>query len=92
MLSVKWKTDAIYDLAEIIDYVEQRNARAADALHSDIVQVAESLINHPYLYRRGLVAGTREAVVHPNYILVYLVGDEVIEILQVIHSRQQYPS
>ena len=92
MLSVKWKTDAIYDLAEIIDYVEQRNARAADALHSDIVQVAESLINHPYLYRRGRVAGTREAVVHPNYILVYLVGDEVIEILQVIHSRQQYPS
>ena len=91
MLSVKWKTDALYELAEIIDYVEQRNVRAAEALHADIVQVAESLINHPFLYRRGRVAGTREAVVHPNYILVYLVGDEVIEILQVIHSRQQYP-
>jgi addiction module RelE/StbE family toxin len=92
VLSVKWKPDAIHELAEIIDYVEQRNARAAEALHTDIVQVAESLINHPFLYRRGRVAGTREAVVHPHYILVYQVGAEVIEILQVIHSRQQYPS
>ena len=91
MLSVKWKADALYDLAEIIDYVEERNPRAAQALHADIVHAAESLINHPFLYRRGRVAGTREAVVHPNYILVYQVGDEVIEVLQVIHSRQQYP-
>jgi plasmid stabilization system protein ParE len=48
VLSVKWKTDALYDLAEIIDYVEQRNTRAAEALHADIVHVAESLINHPF--------------------------------------------
>jgi len=34
--------------------------------------------------------GTREAIVHPNYILVYRVG-ETIDILAVLHARQQYP-
>jgi addiction module RelE/StbE family toxin len=45
----------------------------------------------PYLFRLGRVAGTREHVVHPNYIVVYQVGNEVIDILRVLHSRQQYP-
>jgi plasmid stabilization system protein ParE len=52
---------------------------------------AERLPSHPFMYRPGRVAGTREAVVHPNYILVYRVGEELIEILAVLHARQQYP-
>jgi plasmid stabilization system protein ParE len=35
--------------------------------------------------------GTREAVAHPNYLLIYRVGDGVVEILAVLHTRQQYP-
>ncbi|WP_307139206.1 type II toxin-antitoxin system RelE/ParE family toxin [Duganella sp. Leaf61] len=46
---------------------------------------------HPYWYRPGRVAGTREIVVHPNYIVVYQVCPNVIEIIAVLHSRQQYP-
>ena len=45
----------------------------------------------PYLFRPGHVAGTRELVVHPNYIVVYQVGTDVIDVLRVLHSRQQYP-
>lgn len=45
----------------------------------------------PYLFRPGRVPGTREYVVHPNYIVVYQVGDEMIDILRVLHSRRQYP-
>ena len=41
-------------------------------------------------HRPARVPGTREAIVHPNYILVYRVG-ETIDILAVLHSRQQYP-
>ena len=43
-----------------------------------------------YLYRHGRVSGTREMVVHPNYIVVYRVT-HVVEILNVLHSRQEYP-
>jgi plasmid stabilization system protein ParE len=43
------------------------------------------------MHRRGRIAGTREAVVHPNYILIYEVGVGVLEIRSVIHSRREYP-
>lgn len=91
MLSVSWKLQAQDDLAEIIDYIEQRNELAASMLHDTIVQAAENLPSMPYLFRRGRVHGTREYVVHPNYILVYRVGKEVIDVLRVLHSRQKYP-
>lgn len=55
-----------------------------------IEHTAEQLPANPYIFRPGRVPGTREAVVHPNYILVYRVA-QAIEILGVLHARQQYP-
>jgi toxin ParE1/3/4 len=78
-------------LVDIIDYIEQRNEIAARRLHEAIVQSAENFPFMPYLFRPGRVSGTREHVVHPNYIVVYQVGGEVIDILRLLHSRQQYP-
>ena len=78
-------------MLEIIDYIEQRNATAAQNLYATIVQSVESLPLMPYLFRPGRVAGTREQVVHPNYIVVYQVGNDVLDILRVLHSRQEYP-
>lgn len=91
MLSVNWKLDAQDDLATIIDYIEQRNDSAARELQAAIVHAAENLPAMPYLFRPGREPGTRECVVHPNYILVYRVGKDAIEVLRVLHSRQQYP-
>ena len=91
MQTVRWSDEAATDLVEIIDYIEQHNPIAAQDLHAAIVQSAENLPLMPYLFRPGRVSGTREHVVHPNYIVVYQVGDDVIDILRVLHSRQQYP-
>ena len=91
MQTIRWSEEATTDLVEIIDYIEQRNALAAQSLHAAIVQSAENLPLMPYLFRPGRVAGTREIVVHPNYIVVYLVASDTIDILRILHSRQQYP-
>ena len=91
MQTVRWAEEATTDLVEIIDFIEQRNATASQNLHTAIVQSAENLPLMPFLFRPGRVAGTREHVVHPNYIVVYQVGDDVIDVLRVLHSRQQYP-
>ena len=34
----------------------------------------------------------REIVAHPNYIVLYRVAAERIEIVNVVHARQQYPN
>lgn len=91
MQTVRWSDEATTDLVDIIDYIEQRNSIASHGLHAAIVQSAENLPLMPYLFRPGRVPGTREHVVHPNYIVVYRVGDDVIDVLRVLHSRQQYP-
>lgn len=91
MQLVKWKGSALNDLAEIIDYIEQYNPVASSKLHRQIVHVTENLPQHPYLYRPGRVPGTREIVVHPNYLVIYHIDELQIEILRVLHARQEYP-
>ena len=43
------------------------------------------------MFRKGRRPNTREAVAHPNYILVYRVGADAVQILGIVHTRQQYP-
>lgn len=70
MLLVKWRPEAIVALIEIIDYIEQYNPVAAVSLHQTIVVAAEGLSLMPYGFKHGRLSGTREMVVHPNYLVV----------------------
>ncbi len=49
------------------------------------------LPDHPQLYRAGRVAGTREMIVHRNYLVIYAEDKDVISILRVLHGAQQWP-
>jgi toxin ParE1/3/4 len=91
VLSLVWRASALDDLATIIDYIAERDAAAAVRLQSAIEACAERLPEHPYMFRPGRVAGTREAVAHPNYIIVYRVTTDAVEIVALVHARQEYP-
>jgi len=78
-------------MRDIISYIAERRPAAAQQLADAILHAADSLPDHPYIHRPGRVLGTREAVVHPNYVLVYRVKAETIEILTLLHARQLYP-
>lgn len=90
MKIVDWRPQALADLWEILEYIDERNPKAADALQADIEKATSALPEHPYLYRLGRVHATREIIVHPNYLVVYRVTDR-IEIVSVLHARQEYP-
>ena len=90
MLPLIWHDDALDDLEAIVDFIETHNPAAARRIGNAIRDTAERLPDHPYMYRTGRIPGTREALITPNYVLVYRVTD-VIEILAVLHTRQQYP-
>lgn len=91
MLTLTWRDSARADLRSIISYISEHNRPAADRLLERIMACADRLPDFPYIHRAGRVPGTREAVVHPNYILIYRVTADVVEITNVLHTRQQYP-
>lgn len=49
------------------------------------------LSEHPYLFPNGRISDTREIVAHPNYLVVYRVTSDHIVIVDVLHSRREYP-
>ena len=88
---VNWRPNAQEALQQIVDYISSENPIAAFELFEAIKQATSELPQHPYLYRNGRLSGTREIVVHPNYLVVYRVLTNEIQILNVLHARQQYP-
>ena len=76
---------------EIVDYISDDNPQAAVALMDEIDEKVVRLLQNPAIHRQGRVAGTRELVVRPNYIVVYMCSDENIVIIQVLHAAQQWP-
>jgi len=91
MLPIHWRRDAEEDLNNILTYIAERSPSGAANLLEDIERSIYGISQNPYLYRRGRVSGTREIVAHPNYIIVYQETLDAIEIVAILHSRQQYP-
>lgn len=91
MLPIVWNAQAEDDLLSIIEFIGERDPWAAERLGEAIRASTWPLPEHPYLFRPGRVLGTREIVAHPNYIIVYRVELASIQILRVLHSRQEYP-
>lgn len=91
MLPVAWAEDALRDTETLVAYIAERNPVAALRIRNLIVEAAQRLGEHPYLYREGREPGTREVVVHPNYVVIYRVELALIRIVNVLHTSQQYP-
>lgn len=90
-MQIEWSQTALDDLREIIDFIKDRNYKAAVDLLDSIESAVEHLADHPYLYKKSLRrVGWRELVAHPNYIVFYRVTG-VVEILSVVHAREQFP-
>ena len=89
-LPIHWGQQARADLLAIVCYISEHDPTAARRLRDSILDAVSTTGDHPYLYKPGRIAGTREIVAHPNYIVVYKVGQR-IEVLSVLHSRQRYP-
>ncbi|MBD8807714.1 MULTISPECIES: type II toxin-antitoxin system RelE/ParE family toxin [Pseudomonas syringae group] len=91
MLPIVWLQAAVNDLSSIILYIANENPSAARRLKSRLQAAPLPLAEHPYLFPLGRVSGTRELVAHPNYIIVYRIASDRVEIVNVLHSRQTYP-
>ena len=57
-----------------------------------LIKTAKMLDANPKLFKAGRMKGTREAVAHPNYVLVYEVSADTVTILRVLHTSQAWPA
>jgi len=89
MHPLEWKPIAEEDLAGILDFIAEDSPASAERFAADIRAKAEKLRVHPELFRVGRKRGTREMVVHPNYILIYWVLTTKVVILRMKHTAQK---
>ena len=73
---------ALTDRDAIMVYVAQDNPIAAIELDIEFESKAENARLRPTLYKPGRRKGTRAIVVRPNYVMVYRVIGDVVEVLR----------
>ena len=89
---LEWRPQASADLLEIVAYIADDNPDAAQELKDEIEAKADKLPDHPRLYKPSVrVKGLRELIVRTNYIVFYRESPELVEVVNVIHARRQWP-
>lgn len=91
-MEVEWTRTALANLREIVEFIEQNDPQRAASFALDIQKKTNHLAQFPSLGRPGRVAGTRELVIHPNYIIPYAVRTHKVEILRVLHVVRRWPT
>lgn len=86
-----WRPEAHDDRDRIMDRISQDYPVAAADLDEIFESKGEVARQRPTLYRKGKVEGTREIVAASNYIIVYMIKDDCVQVLRIMHARQQWP-
>ena len=85
VVSTRWTRTALANLDAIGQYIARDNPPRAVSFVAEIKDKTVMLARIPALGRPGRVVGTRELVIHENYILVYRVKDACLQIIRVQH-------
>ena len=91
MPRIVWRGSARRRLREIVEYISDRDPAAAEAFEVALRHGIDRLGAFPQSGRPGRVAGTRELMLHPNYLAIYAVGTDHVVILEILHARRRYP-
>lgn len=91
-MKVVWTDEAAREFAAIVAHVAADNPEAARQLAARIVSAVETILpDSPKAGRPGRVAGTRELLVHRNYITAYRLSNDEIAVLTVRHAARLWP-
>ena len=82
---IKWTKTALASFDEIAGYIAKDNPARATSCVWELQAAVTKLQAHPGMGRAGRVPGTRELVLHKNYIAIYRVRGDDVEILRLHH-------
>ena len=85
---IRWTKTALLSVDEIAGYIAKDNPTRATSFVLELQDAVTKLKAHPSMGRAGRVPGTRELVLHKNYIAIYRVRGDKLEILRLHHSTR----
>ncbi len=91
-MRVAFTDRALGDLDALCTYITEDNPTAAQTQVYTILSQVALLASQPLLGRSGRIVGTRELVITgTRYVVAYLVDNDVVRILAVIHGSMMWP-
>ena len=87
-MRIVWTEQAIKDLSEIKEYIEQERPAAARRVAAHLLSSVEHLGDFPHLGKLGPRPGTHSLVV-PPYMISYRVRKQSLQNLSVWHGRRK---
>ena len=87
-MSIKWTQAALRSVDDIAAYIANDNPIRATSFVLELQEAVTKLQAHPGMGRAGRVPGTRELVLHKNYIAIYRVRGDDVEILRLHHAAR----
>jgi len=87
-VSIKWTQAALRSVDDIATYIANDNPIRATSFVLELQEAVTKLKAHPGMGRAGRVPGTRELVLHKNYIAIYRVRGDDVEILRLHHAAR----
>ena len=88
-MALRWTKTALGSVDAIAGFIAQDNPRRATSFVLELKDAVTKLQVHPGMGRPGRVPGTRELVLHENYIATYRVRGADVEILRLHHVARQ---
>jgi addiction module RelE/StbE family toxin len=82
-----WTHRALKRLDDIADCIARDNPVRAQTFVTELRNKLEVLRTQP-LGRSGRVFGTKELVLHPNYLAVYRIKGDQVQVLTILHTAQ----
>ena len=90
-MKLAWKQRAVADRDAIFNQLAADNAAAAIELDELFSRRVGELTLHPHMYGSGPATCTRKMMVDSQFVVVYRIGTDVVEILRIAHSSRRWP-
>jgi toxin ParE1/3/4 len=88
-MALRWTKTALGSVDEIAEFIAKDNPSRATSFVLELKDAVTRLQVHPGMGRAGRVPGTRELVLHKNYIAIYRVRGDDVEILRLLHAARK---
>ena len=88
-MALRWTRTALGSVNEIAEFIAKDNPSRATSFVLELKNAVTRLQVHPSMGRAGRVPGTRELVLHKNYIAIYRVRGDDVEVLRLHHVARK---